>query len=94
MPRINGWWVGLALLPVCLLFLNVARTDPSHSPRYGKAVSGSLSWTFLAIGLRAVVGIIRRERTRVWMAYLLLYILLPIAAGIAATYAVQHGWVP
>jgi hypothetical protein len=93
-PGINGWWVILALLPVFLFLVNVARRDPSHSPRYGKAVSASLSWTFIAMGVRAVVGIIRRERTRVWTVYLSLYILLPIAADMAATYAVRHGWVP
>jgi hypothetical protein len=92
--RINGWWIVLGLLPVILLLSAFSFPDPSHSPRYGKAVSASVSWSFLAIGVRAVIGILRRERSRAWLVYLLLYVLLPVLAGTLKEYSLRLGWIP
>ena len=90
----NGWWIVLALLPLFLFLSTISSHDPSHSPPYSKSVASSVFWANLAVGVRAVVGVLRRERSRVWVVYLALYIVLPAFADMAKTYAVRQGWVP
>lgn len=89
-PKFNGWWVVLASLPVFLFWwLPSTRSTSSFS---GNPEHTAVTWASLAIGVRAVVGIIRRERNWAWVVYLPLYFVLPIVAGAAASYAFRYGW--
>ena len=90
-PRFNGWWAVLASLPVFLFWwLPATRStsDYSFDPKYTAAV-----WASIAIGVRAAVGIIRRERNWAWLLYLPLYVLLPEVAEVVTRYAFKFGWV-
>jgi hypothetical protein len=77
MLRFNGWWIVLALLPYLLLsFLpSMRRTSGSTDP-----LIHALHWSFIAIGMRAVIGIIRQERSWTWAVYLVLFPALLLVA--------------
>ncbi len=90
-PRFNGWWLVLAMLPVFVFwFLPKTRSTDGFTvvPKYSAA-----RWAAFAIGIRAAVGIIRRERTWVWVIYPPLYFLLPGVAKIATESAFRYGWI-
>lgn len=70
------WWIAL-LLCVGMIFV-VGGFRPS-SP-YGQVLNYAVNWAWAAVAVRAVVGIVRGDRTWWSLLYLLLVFMLPIIA--------------
>jgi hypothetical protein len=89
-PRFNGWWIILAMLPP-VVYLHLGQLLSTSNYSSGGLYAAAL-WASLAIGARAVVGIVRRERSWTWLVYVPLYYFLPVIAREARDWAFKLGW--
>ena len=71
--RAYGWWIVLALI---ILSPIIQIPFVMCACAFGSAKASALAYADLAIGIRTVIALLKRDRSNNWILYLILYFAL------------------
>lgn len=85
--RPSGWWIVLALIALSPI---IQIPSVMCTCAFGSAKASALASADLAIGIRAVIALLKRDRSHNWILYVLLYVALIYITPLIAQFLGGH----